>query len=88
MKDTLNKATLLIENYRGALAVRDRKVLYSLAGAGAFAILLAVTVGMIVQDTDRSPWFMTAFIVVLYLLTCYGVTLYFKYQSHYAYRMS
>ena len=88
LEDTLSKATTLMNNYRGKLALRDRKIVWSLIGLGIFALILAVIVGMLLQDTDKSPWFMTAFIIVVYLATCYGVNLFFKYRSSYEYRMS
>jgi len=88
LEDTLNKATLIVDNYRGELARRDRKILYYLLGAGVFCFFLAILVGMLMQNTDSSPWFLTAFIVVLYLAGIYGVKLYFQHKSSYEYRMS
>ena len=82
------KATALLSNYRGKIALRDRKIVYYLLGAGVLTFLFAVIIGMVMQNTDRSPWFMTAFIVCLYLASIYGVNLYFKYRSSYEYRMS
>ena len=78
----------MVNNYRGRIATRDRKIVWILIGLGIFALILAVIVGMLLQDTDKSPWFLTAFIIVVYLAACYGVNLYFKYRSSYEYRMA
>ena len=88
LEDTLTKASQLLANYRGKISQRDRKVVYGLIGAAVFAFFLAIIIGMSLQDSERSPWFLPAFIIVFYLLSAYGVTLFFKYRSSYEYRMS
>ena len=88
LEDTLGKASLLLANYRGKISERDRKVIYGLLGAGVVAFLLAIIIGMALQDSESSPWFLPAFIIVLYMVTAYGVNLFFKYRSSYEYRMS
>ena len=47
LEDTLNKATAIVRNYRGALSLRDRKIVYIFLAVGAVAFLLAIIVGML-----------------------------------------
>ena len=62
--------------------------MYGLIAGGIFAFLLAIIIGMALQDSDSSPWAWPATIIVTYLLTAWGVTYFFKLRSNYEYRMS
>ena len=88
LDDTMHKATMLVSNYIGFIAARDKKINYGLAIAGVICFLLAVIIGMSLQDTDSSPWFLPAFIIILYLAVVYGVGIYFRHRSSYELRMS
>ena len=82
--DTLFRATILVDNYRGVLARRNKFVKIGMFASGLVFLILAVVVGML----DEGNYWAPMLIVVAYLLSCLVVIMFFKYRSSYKMRMS
>lgn len=83
IEDTLLRAGSLVEEYRGKIAKRDKKVsLITLAASGVY-LIIAIVIGML---SGSYVW--VGFLVVLYLIALYIVHAFFKSKCSYEYRMS
>ena len=82
--ETLNKASELIEPYRGKLAFRNKIVKIAMGIAALITLVVAISVGMGLGGSYWGPML----IVCAYLLIFLIVVTVFKYRSSYQMRMS
>lgn len=82
--ETLNKASELIEPYRGALARRNKIIKIVLAVAALVDLIMAISIGMSMGGNYWAPML----VVVVYLLIFLIIITIFKYRSSYQMRMS
>ena len=76
---TLNKASELIEPYRGRLAFRNKIVKISMAVAALVTLVVAISIGMGMGGSYWGPML----VVVAYLLIVLIMVTVFKYRSSY-----
>ena len=82
--ETLNKASELLEPYRGQLAFRNKIIKIALGIAALITMFIAVSVGMSMNNVYWAPML----IVMTYLIVFLIVVTIFKYRSSYQMRMS
>lgn len=82
--ETLNKATELIEPYRGQLAFRNKIVKIVLGICALITLVIAISIGMSMGGNYWAPML----VVVIYLILVLVVITVFKYRSSYQMRMS
>lgn len=82
--ETLNKASELIEPYRGQLAKRNKIIKIALALAALADLIMAISIGMSMGGNYWAPML----VVVVYLLIFLIIITIFKYRSSYQMRMS
>jgi hypothetical protein len=84
VEDTLQRATELIQDYRGVLAKRGKIIKIILFTMGAILLFLAVLIGMMDQGNYWAPMLL----IIFYLLTFLMIVTINKYRSSNKMRMS